>query len=138
MIGRAQKISEASTLEFRGCEKSHTDVTSEDVGTRHDLERIAINQHYSAVRPDEEIAVIDVPENEPVFMDNRERPSDVCADVDQEPKVGFRKRIRATLRAVELMYVSPRDDARHHKSADFAGAFNKQVCGPRGDTKQSR
>jgi hypothetical protein len=35
--------------------------------------------------------VIDVAENEPVFMDNRERPSDVCADVNQEPKVGFWK-----------------------------------------------
>src|SRR5262245_35354252 len=36
------------------------------------------------------------------------------------------------------MNVSPRDDARHHKSADFAIAVSKQVCGPGGNTQQIR
>src|SRR6266511_3679402 len=36
------------------------------------------------------------------------------------------------------MYVSPRDDARHHKYPDSATALNKRVCGARGNTKQSR
>jgi hypothetical protein len=37
--------------------------------------------------------MINIAENVPVFMDNRERPGDVCANVNQEPKVRFWKRL---------------------------------------------
>jgi len=91
MIGGPHKPAKRAPVELRRAEQWHPHIAGEDMRSIPDLEGVAIDEHHSRVWSDEQVAVVDVPDDIPLLMNGRKRSCDVCSDMHQKPKIRLRK-----------------------------------------------
>jgi hypothetical protein len=91
MIGGPHKSAKRAPVKLRRGEQWYPDIAGVDMRSIPDLEGVEIDEHHSPVWSDEQVAVVDVPDDMPLFMNGCKRSRNVCSNMNQKPKIRLRK-----------------------------------------------